>query len=392
MLQAKNKFGNIVTLAALPKEKIETIRQQPFICPVCEEQVLIKAGERMIPHFAHRSTANCPESKKGEGSFHERGKLQLYQWLRKKYAHVQLEPYLPEIKQRPDILIHLGTKRIAIEFQCAKIPIQMIRKRNNYYRQAGITPIWMLGANLFERKGKNYLSVNPFILSFLHQFHASRPAALYFYCPNTHTMIVASDLYMTSMQRAIACIRYFSLENLKLSEVITNKQFSHADVLATWLKEKQHFRLRPRTKASGKEKDWQHWLYQRRVTISTLPAIVFLPVQSAYFLRTPLWNWQSRICLDLLQNIPLHSIFSIKACKSLVRQDLQHAINFPLIQSCAHPISQYLEWLIKLKIIEPHKKGYYRKITEISAYSHLEEALKSDQILMKNLMNSAKPV
>src|SRR5690625_6633327 len=87
-------------------------------------------------------------------NYHEKGKLLLYQWLKSQQLHVELEPYLKEIKQQPDILLLLQGKIIAIEYQCARIPIRDIQRRNNGYKQRGIIPIWILGAKQFKRQGK----------------------------------------------------------------------------------------------------------------------------------------------------------------------------------------------------------------------------------------------
>src|SRR5690625_1270712 len=97
MLQAKSHQGVIVTLATLTKAEIERQKaEQQFYCPVCNRQVIIKAGSRMIPHFAHKSTLHCPSSEGGEGAYHEKGKLLLYQWLKSQHLQVELEAHLPE--------------------------------------------------------------------------------------------------------------------------------------------------------------------------------------------------------------------------------------------------------------------------------------------------------
>src|SRR5699024_6892259 len=120
MLSAKTKKGQMVTLAVLKKAQIEEMRLEEFYCPACKETVIIKAGEKTIPHFAHFSKSVCI-NKSGEGMQHQKGKLLLYSWLQKQSIDVQIEYYLPEIKQRPDLFFSIGDKKVAIEFQCVKI-------------------------------------------------------------------------------------------------------------------------------------------------------------------------------------------------------------------------------------------------------------------------------
>src|SRR5690625_173214 len=171
MLQAKSHHGGLVTLATLTKAEIERQKtEQQYYCPACNGQVIIKAGSRMIPHFAHKSTFHCPSSEGGEGPYHEKGKLLLYQWLESQQFQVELEAYIPEINQRPDLLVTINRKQIAIEFQCARISITQIKRRNEGYEALHITPLWIVGANHFKRQTKNHLKINQFTRQFIHQF------------------------------------------------------------------------------------------------------------------------------------------------------------------------------------------------------------------------------
>src|SRR5699024_4561598 len=91
-------------------------------------------------------TSQCDIKKRGEGEYHYKGKLLLYEWLKSQQKDVKLEAYIPEIKQRPDLLLTVKNKQIAIEFQCATIDPQIIFQRNKGYRRANIIPILILGA------------------------------------------------------------------------------------------------------------------------------------------------------------------------------------------------------------------------------------------------------
>src|SRR5699024_8199633 len=147
---------SLVTLALIGTKAIERLRKSTFYCPVCQTEVIVRAGPKVIPHFAHRSVVKCMASG-GEGAYHEQGKLILYNWLRKQGFHVKLEHYLPDIKQRPDLFLQIGKKNIAIEFQCVPLSTKEIMKRNAGYHRLQITPIWILGANLYKRKTNDVL-------------------------------------------------------------------------------------------------------------------------------------------------------------------------------------------------------------------------------------------
>ncbi|MFP3490512.1 competence protein CoiA family protein, partial [Staphylococcus sp. SIMBA_130] len=75
---------------------------------------------------------------------------------------MELEVYLPEIQQRPDIFITWNNRRIAIEYQCARISGEIIRKRPHGHRSSGIIPIWIAGATLFTRYQANSFRIDQF--------------------------------------------------------------------------------------------------------------------------------------------------------------------------------------------------------------------------------------
>ncbi len=139
MLQAVNQSGELVPLWKLNRDQIKQMRKEKFFCPACHERLMIKAGTKNTPHFAHHRKSNCSLS--GEGSYHENGKKDIYLWLHARGYQVTLEHYFPNIKQRADISLEVKKKKIAIEYQCAPISIQEICRRTAGYRSIGVIPI-----------------------------------------------------------------------------------------------------------------------------------------------------------------------------------------------------------------------------------------------------------
>lgn len=119
-----------------------------YFCPACQHPVQVRRGKVKITHFAHLPGANCAVSE-GETSEHLIGKQQLYEWLLASCEEPQLEVYLPEINQRPDLL--LKKVGVAVEFQCSPLTIQRLQERNAGYRRLGIRPIWILGQPYHHR-------------------------------------------------------------------------------------------------------------------------------------------------------------------------------------------------------------------------------------------------
>lgn len=392
MLQAKSNKGCFVTLATLTKTEIEQLkkRQETFYCPTCDGQVIIKAGTKMIPHFAHRQAVHCPSYEGGEGPYHEQGKLLLYQWLKSQRLDIRLEVYIPEINQRPDLLLVLGSKRIAIEYQCARIPIEQIRHRNEGYKRAGITPIWIIGATRLKRQTKGHVKIDQFTRHFIHQFSPDYPHILFYFCPHTLQFAMIQDLYFTSMGQAIGKIQYVKLQKINFKDIFIQQPFLRREVFQIWRREKQQFRLKQRKRLYGSELAWHQWLYLKGTHVEHLPSIIHLPVSSQYRMNSPTWNWQSRLCIELLSPLPVDSRFSIHDCKHLLRKHLYHPRAFPLIASTEHPVDNYLQLLARLNIIKQQSPDHYQKINPIPFHKNVEASLIGDDNVINQLQANHK--
>ncbi|MBB1078522.1 competence protein CoiA [Limosilactobacillus sp. STM2_1] len=152
-----------------------------YYCPGCRQTVLLRHGKHRVPHFAHKKHTLCGFSE-GETLEHLRGKKQIYQWMKIKNWHPQLEVYLPQINQRPDILLNNEKQKIAIEFQCSPLSLERMIERNKGYKRVGITVWWILGAPYFSRLG------NKKIVQFT-QILNGRPALLFWDTKKDHLII-----------------------------------------------------------------------------------------------------------------------------------------------------------------------------------------------------------
>lgn len=387
MLQAKTEYGKSVTLASLAKSEIALLKEkEKFSCPTCNNPVIVKAGPQMIPHFAHRSKSSCPAHEGGEGVYHEKGKLVLYQWLKHQRLDVQLEVYLPEIRQRPDILIRLNNKTIAIEYQCARVPVEQINKRNEGYHSLGITPIWILGARHLERRNQSYLKIDQFQLHFIHQFSSVLPLTLFYFCPNTLRFILFQDIYFSNARMAIGKFHTKKLNKLVFTELFSKQFFSEIELYHLWKREKRKFRIKPLRYLYGLDLEWHQWLYQKRTHQEHLPSIIHLPVPAQYLMNTPPWNWQSRLVLEIINPLTIGERFSLSACNQLLSHQLNHPKAFTLIKPVESPIYQYLQLLELLNIISQESSGYFTKLKPILFYKNIDDALDGDDMLLNLLM------
>lgn len=389
MLQAKTEDGKLITLALMTRQEITRLKNmQQFQCPTCDESVIMKAGEKMIPHFAHRSKQNCPSSEGGEGAYHEKGKLLLYKWLRYQQLDVELEAYLPEIMQRPDILLRVNNRVLAIEYQCARISAEEIHQRNEGYQRAGIIPIWILGANRLERRGRQQLKLDSFHLQFVHQFSSEFPLTFYFFCPESLQFITFQDIFFTSTNRAVGKFRTSRLNRMRFTDLFQKQFFSESTISQLWEYEKRKLRLRTVNRLYARDLTWHQWLYFKGTHKEQLPSVIHLPVRGQILMKSPPWDWQSRICLDIIEPASDGVGFSLSRCESLLRSHITRPEYFSLITSLENPISQYLRLLENLQIISQESPQFFIKQNPLHFHKNVEEALRGDEQVVKKLLSN----
>ena len=123
-------------------------------CPECGEKVLYCKGDYKIPYFRHEVGTSCD----GGNSYYEpmteehiEGIRVLYNKLKEieGVTNLEVEKYIKNTKQRPDIYFEYENKRYCIEYQCSPISTQY-NKRHELYQLEGIEDIWILGTEKYE--------------------------------------------------------------------------------------------------------------------------------------------------------------------------------------------------------------------------------------------------
>lgn len=144
MYAALNELG-ILIYAQNAKEK------DKYFCCRCEKPVKLIATKAR-KYFRHLNKTNNDIN---ERNIHSVGKKIILDLL-KNHSNVEEEFFLPEIQQRPDIF--LVDQKIAIEYQCALLKINLLEERILGYRRLGIKSIWILGGDyLDDRVHKKHL-------------------------------------------------------------------------------------------------------------------------------------------------------------------------------------------------------------------------------------------
>ena len=141
MLIAKNQEGNLVLA-------LETClkRKESYSCPGCQGVVLLRHGQVMCPHFAHKSLQDCQFFSENESAQHLSLKAALYKSLVNHGEKVSIEKVLSELGQIADLFVG---DSLALEVQCSRLSQQRLRERTCAYHQAGYEVRWLLGEDLW---------------------------------------------------------------------------------------------------------------------------------------------------------------------------------------------------------------------------------------------------
>jgi hypothetical protein len=119
-------------------------------CPLCGSEMIFKNGLIKVPHFAHKD--ECTEDVgfwENETKEHHLGKQFLYKWIKQLAGveNIQLEKWIPETKQRPDIAFELYGEQYVVEYQCSPITLEHLQERKRLYELNGLKDIWIFGSS-----------------------------------------------------------------------------------------------------------------------------------------------------------------------------------------------------------------------------------------------------
>lgn len=116
--------------------------ERPFLCLCCRQDVTLRRGQVVAPHFAHRPPFNC-EYGAGESEAHRRCKLSLYESLRSHPGVTRCEIERDLGTVRPDVSAYVGGVPVAFEVQLSTLPLGKIIYRTAEYARKGIYVLWL---------------------------------------------------------------------------------------------------------------------------------------------------------------------------------------------------------------------------------------------------------
>ncbi|GFH39812.1 competence protein CoiA [Lactococcus insecticola] len=146
MLVALDEKDRIVNTLELASSDFTDLSDVFLRCPACKSQVRLKHGQIKLPHFAHVSLDACQSFSENESVQHLTLKKRLYHWFKADHQKVEVEYFLSELNQTPDLLVN---DRIAIEIQCSPLSVKRLGERTETYRAHGYQVIWLMGRDLW---------------------------------------------------------------------------------------------------------------------------------------------------------------------------------------------------------------------------------------------------
>ncbi|MCA1059483.1 hypothetical protein LCL96_11065 [Rossellomorea aquimaris] len=364
----------IFTTIHFTREDLKRVRSDgmQFQCPYCSSGLILRIGNRNVPHFAHVSHAGCIVEKENESPKHLLSKQLLYDRLNSLYKNVKLEHYLKEIKQIADIYVKTDDREIAIEIQCSTIPIPEMEERTHGYHRNGITPFWILTQSL---KRKELLKLSTFQQAFI-RYSPDLHYFLLHFLPEISSFHLYTHLYPVSNSRFLTEAPVtIPVDQITLPFTIPNASLQHPNPFSAW----NHYRMKwiynkLNYNKTGRDAFLRE-VYGEGDTFLYLPLYIGLPViPHGMMIKNHEVEWQYYIWKD-----------SLKKCGAFTVESVYHGLNkrlieghielrgLPLIkieEGLRNVVRGYLSLLEGLKVIERTDDQHFQQTNTWSCPNH----------------------
>lgn len=364
MLVAHNEQKELVQLhRQFSREELQRLRQQQqFFCPQCQEPLQLKIGQIRIPHFSHFQQSDCEALfSERESQTHLLGKQHLYEFFERLALSPQLEPYLPQIKQRPDLLIEYVNRQFAIEFQCSNLQREIFLERTLGYIRAKITPIWILHTPQRKKNGLGIqkIALNHTIAQYMMQNNGQR--YLITYDVASKTFYYYSNLLHVHKTQYLASINCIPLANQRFPLLIPTKiSRTKFEFLFTKLLYFRESYLPPRLLLSkrGVKDPFLRAIYELKLTTTNLPIFLGIPVKNTNAFDDYCIEWQVQL-------------FYFLKCHALTPQSMN-----------TNAIDYFLQWAkLKATVERNEEVAYYLKLLKQLNIQHVHEKIEKKQLI-----------
>lgn len=339
-------------------------RTENYHCPSCKQAVHLKRGAVMRPHFAHYQKEACDVFSEGETEEHIQGKIQIKAWLEAQNIPVEMEAYLPSLKQRPDLLITINQQKIALEFQCSAIPIHKIVERTHGYMNAGIQVIWILGEQFRYTK---------------------KLTALHKACLTLYQNQLVLFHYSTTKKQLEYRYNFQLQQNQKMRQTrkilrTGNKirlQFDKPRPLHTKINDElEHSKLlRQLQFPSTKTKRFLQNLYENGETLISMPKEIHTCVANEWLVQSHSYEWKMQF-IWWFEQLPVQTVLTNNMLTEWADQLDYYEIPQMTPTQKLQPLKEFIDVLTDRSVLKQIRIDKWSIKTYPKRYKRLEEKLK----------------
>ncbi|MBB5325550.1 competence CoiA-like predicted nuclease [Anoxybacillus tepidamans] len=390
LLVALLKNGQSVSLIGswTREQMMELRKRESFFCPACQNEVILKLGNRRMPHFAHKREGMCPFEHEAESPYHVAGKTDLFHWLKKQSMNVRLEPYFHHVQQRPDLSVMDQDRLYAFEYQCSTMGEALFRKRNDQYKKAGIRPVWILGAHHLQRLSAYRFKLPRFQWLFAQHVSSVSPQPLiFYYCPQTKRLIRLVHLIPFSPYYTFSVPVIEKLDRVRFADFLTYPAVPlPSPFWNEWLAQKKKWRLTFTMYPTLTNRAICFDFYPHHPP-ALFPCEAGWPLDHSYLFETPAFIWQTYILL-FLANDETYSLSSLYAwMKEKIAEQKITVRHLPLAQAYHYTraVYEYVQWLEQLGYVRWVNRKAVQRIKNWTFPNTIDEALTEDRRLLERM-------
>ena len=333
-----------------------------YYCPSCQNRVHLKAGSTIRPHFAHYKKEACAAFSEGETEEHLLGKQQLYDWLVGLGHSVEMEAYLPELMQRPDLLLE---GKIAIEFQCSGLSIEKIKERTKGYLNNGYKVVWILGEQFTYRR-----KLTAFQKACLTKIQNQ---LVLFHYSVTHKRLEYRYNFQRQQNDKMQQVSHFiKKDHLPIFNLMTQKDYipKTLNIIREHRKLLKQFQYPTPT-----QQQFLSLLYQNRETVISMPKEIYRKVPSEWLIQDDAYEWKFRFLL-WVESFDRETIITHEELQAWLKQLTYYEIPQMTDKQKLQPLLEFIQILTQSGVLNPIKphKWFFKEIAR--RYTHLEEKFK----------------
>ncbi|WP_420974893.1 competence protein CoiA [Bacillus thuringiensis] len=360
------------------EELLRRMRQQErFFCVACGKEVQMKLGKQKSWHFAHKKVDSCLAFYEAESMYHRHGKELLYRWFERQNFHVDIEHYLPQIQQRPDIFIERAGRKIAIEYQCTNLSIEQLYKRTYSYWRAGIQVIWIIGGNQLKKQSAYWMKFSSLMAFSLQSY--PQPF-LIFFCSKQKAFMKCAFLTSFSTSVSFSHTIYLPTETTTFELLFSPVPFQKEILDREWKQRKDYFRKNALPIWNYNYKSLLRLIYQFKCTPASFPSEIGVPLPSGFAFQTNPFIWQAFLYMKCIGELAVGECITLQyVCSYVKKYTKRRMLPYFSKHIWKVAVTEYMTFLCYTGVLRKVETYKYRKIRGIVMLKTEEEVMKYDE-------------